>query len=535
MDSPSMREERESIEPSKQILSESKPTAKRKESTFTGDVLKLVSGTSIAQILAALFMLVLTRLFAPDAFGIYALFASIVSIISVISCFSYELSIALPKEDDDASNQLGVSILLSLITSLLLIPIIWFCGDWFLNVIKAPDLRPYLWFIPPIIFLGGIGTGHPGLNYWSFRNKQVLRQSITQVISVLVASILQLGLALVGYSTGGVLIIGALVGSAASTIWLGVKTWNSDRTIFVQSIRWGKMIEGVRRYRKFPIYTTWSLLLNSVSWQLPSFLLASYFSPQVVGFYALGDRVIKMPVNLIGGTLTRVFYPRAAEAIKNNTLSVLTESLFQRLIAFTFFPLVTLTFIGREVFIIIFGSNWAEAGEYTQILSLFMFMWFISSPLSSLYNVLEKQELILKFNIVNLVTRVLSLIIGGYYQSPHLALILFAISGIFVYGYLSLAIMSIAQVEWKKIIRNIFIRFLQFVPLGFILVLFKLFNFSPFLIVTTAGLGLTLYLIYTVNSDEEIKKFLLFSKRLRFLDEKITRLRMVLRGSTKNN
>lgn len=530
-----MREEREIIESSKQIMSESKPTAKRKESSFTGDALKLFSGTSIAQILAALFMLVLTRLFAPDAFGIYALFASIVSIISVISCFSYELSIVLPQGDDDASNQLGISILVSLITSLLLIPIISFWGDWFLSVINAPELGPYLWFIPPIIFLGGIGTGHPGLNYWTFRNKQVLRQSITQIISILVASILQLVLALAGYSTGGGLIIGALVGSVVSTIWLSVKTWNSDRTLFVQSIRLEKMIEGARRYRKFPLYTTWSILLNTVSWQLPSFLLVSYFSPQVVGFYALGDRVIKMPVNLIGGTLTRVFYPRAAEAIKNNTLSSLTESLFQRLIAYTFFPLLTLTFIGREVFVIIFGPVWAVAGEYTQILSLFMFVWFISSPLSSLYNVLEKQELILKFNIFNLVTRVLSLMIGGYYHSPHLALILFAISGILVYGYLSLAIMALAQVKWKKNIRIILIHFFQFVPLGVILVVLKQLGSSPLLIVSIGGLAVILYMIYTVNQDTEIKKYLLFSKGLRSLDRKITELLAVLRGATKNN
>lgn len=530
-----MREERESKEPSKQILSESKPTAKRKESSFTGDALKLVSGTSIAQILAALFMLVLTRLFAPDAFGIYALFASIVSIISVISCFSYELSIVLPQGDDEASNQLAVSILFSLITSVLLIPIIWLWGDWFLNVIKAPGLRPYLWFIPPIIFLGGIGTGHPGLNYWTFRIKQVLRQSITQVISILVASIVQLALGLAGYKTGGELITGALVGSAASTIWLGFKTWNSDRTLFMESIRWGKMIEGARRYRKFPLYTTWSVLLNTVSWQLPTFLLASFFSPQVVGFYALGDRVIKMPVNLIGGTITRVFYPRAAEAIKNNTLSTLTENLFKRLIAFTFFPLLTLTFIGREVFIIIFGSVWAVAGEYTQILSLFTFVWFISSPLSSLYNVLEKQELILKFNIVNLVTRVLSLIIGGYYHSPHLALILFAVSGILVYGYLSLAIMVLAQVQVRKIIRIILVHFLQFVPLGVILVLLKQLNSSPLLIVAIGGLAVILFMVFTVNQDTEIKRFLLFSKSLRSIDHKITEFLAVLRGSTKNN
>lgn len=529
-----MNEKKENDQQNKELLPGSAVSAHRKESTFIGDLLRLGSGTLVAQILAAVFTLVLTRLFAPDAFGVYTLFTSIVSIVSVISCLSYELSIVLPKEDDEAANLLGVSILISFIFSLLLIPFIWLFGPKFLEAIKAPELGPYLWFLSPIVFLGGIGTGHPGLNYWSYRTRQVLRQSITQVISILVASILQLGLGLTGNTTGRDLIIGALVGSAISTTWLGFKTWKSDRALLLKSIRWGKMILGIKNYRKFPLYSNWSLLLNTISWQLPTFFLASYFSPQVVGFYALGDRVIKMPVNLIGGALTRVYYPRAAEALKNGTLSTLTEGLFRRLIAFTFFPLLTLAFVGREAFIVIFGFTWAEAGEYTQILSLFTFVWFISSPLSSLYNVLEKQELILKLNVAIIVTRFLSLIIGGYYQSPHLALILFSVTGILVYGYLSLNIMAVAQVAWKKILGILLLYIFQFMPLGVTLIILKVFNFSPLWIVFTASLGVILYLILTVNNDQELKNLLLFSNRLRSLDQKITQLRIVLRGSTKN-
>ena len=52
----------------------------RRKSNFAKDVLKLVSGAVFAQVLSVLAAPVLTRLFAPDAFGILAVFMSIIAV-----------------------------------------------------------------------------------------------------------------------------------------------------------------------------------------------------------------------------------------------------------------------------------------------------------------------------------------------------------------------------------------------------------------------------------------------------------------------
>lgn len=49
---------------------------------------------------------VIARLFAPEAFGVVALFLSIAGIICVVVCLRYELSIMLPKTDEEAANLL---------------------------------------------------------------------------------------------------------------------------------------------------------------------------------------------------------------------------------------------------------------------------------------------------------------------------------------------------------------------------------------------------------------------------------------------
>ena len=123
----------------------------RPKTSFAGDVLKLVSGTTIAQLIGILASPILTRLYAPEAFGALALFTSITSILGVIACLRYELAIMLPESDEDAANLLGVSLLSALLIALLTVPVIWWGRDLLLGWLNAPELAPYL-MVPPFVF-----------------------------------------------------------------------------------------------------------------------------------------------------------------------------------------------------------------------------------------------------------------------------------------------------------------------------------------------------------------------------------------------
>jgi O-antigen/teichoic acid export membrane protein len=73
-------------------------------------VLRLVSGTVFSQPLLLLATPVLSRCYAPEAFGLTALFLSLTDILGELSCMRYEFSIVLPKSDREAANLLGVSL-----------------------------------------------------------------------------------------------------------------------------------------------------------------------------------------------------------------------------------------------------------------------------------------------------------------------------------------------------------------------------------------------------------------------------------------
>ena len=74
------------------------------KSDFTRNVLTLMTGTTIAQAIPVAISPLLTRIYAPEDFGVYALFISLATIFGSVANARYELAIMLPKKDEDAIN-----------------------------------------------------------------------------------------------------------------------------------------------------------------------------------------------------------------------------------------------------------------------------------------------------------------------------------------------------------------------------------------------------------------------------------------------
>lgn len=420
------------LTPGNEIVSFTKNT-----SFFALDVLKLVSGTAIAQAICVLISPIITRLYSPEDFGLNALFASIVVVSGAIACMQYELAIMLPKNDKAAANLLALSLLCAISFSILIIPIILLAVPPLLDLLKIPNLVSYIWLIPLSTFFSG---AFQALNYWNSRTKHFGRLSIARVISSVATTCMQLGAGFLGCATGGSLIIAGLLGSTLSTILLGGQIVWDEGGMLRKYINWNDMVAGLKRYKRFPIFSSWGTLLNTASWQLPTFLLSAFFSSTIVGYYALSMMVLQLPASLIGGAISQVFFQRAAEAKFDNTLPQVIEYSFLRLAIIGGLPMVILALTGKEIFIVIFGVAWAEAGIYAQILAPWIFLFFVTSPICPVFCVLEEQSISLLFNIILFGTRATALILGGLSGNVMITITLFAIVGIVDYGGLGLCI-----------------------------------------------------------------------------------------------
>lgn len=418
--------------------------------SFSGNVLKLVTGSVLAQALGMLFIPVVTRFFAPEAFGIVAIFSSITGIIGTVVCLRYNVAVMIPESNEEAVNILGVCLLAVIFMTSLSALIIFLWSERIISLIHVSELKNYLWLIPVAIFLQGIFFA---LNSWNSRTKHFGRLSVAQIVSSLTSQVTKLTAGFAGFVSGGVLIGTSVFGSMIATAVLGGQILRDDKKFFLDHIRWRAIVNGCVRFWKFPIIDTWGILMNSISWQLPVLMLSSFFSPAIVGYYSLGFAVIKAPIDITAGALSQVFYQKACDEknIKGNN-GELVEKLMDNLIFVGLFPIMVLTVIGEELFAIIFGGRWFEAGRYMQILAPWVFFWFISSPLSTLFSVYERQGSALSVHSLILITRILSLYIGGLYQNVYLALGLFSGTGIIAYSFVAVWNIRLSHANYKKII-----------------------------------------------------------------------------------
>jgi len=444
-------------------------------------------------------------MYGPEAFGLLSLFTSVTAIIGVIVCMRYEMAIMLPESDHEAANLLAGSLLVTCLISGLTFFVVTLNGDLVAGLMNTPDMARHLWLVTPAVFFSGVFLS---LNYWNSRTKHFGRLSVATVTSKVLATGTQLGAGAAGYATGGSLIAASVFGQIVATVALAGQIWREDRDIFSR-VRKKEIYLGFIRYKKFPLIDTWSALLNTLSWQLPVFLLAFYFSPVVVGWYALGMRMLQFPMSLIGKAISQVFFQRSAEFRSDERFPLFVTQVFRMLVITGMFPILLVAVFGSDLFGVVFGEAWSEAGLYAQILSIWAFVWFISSPLSTLYVVFEKQGFGLTFNLLNMISRLVSLVIGGVLGSPTLALTLFALSGVFTYGYLCWKMLDLARVPWSAVYAIVSKNLLLFMPVGTVLLSLKYCGFDPVVLVLVGSLSCVLYYLYLITTDRQIQGVLI--------------------------
>lgn len=388
-------------------------------SKFVRGVSVLVGGTASAQILLVLASPILTRLYSPEDFGLLAVYAGLLSIISAISGLRYELAIPLPESDQDAANIVMLSIFFVLLISALTGMAVLLAGDTIAIALGVPMLADVFWLLPLGIFLQGI---YKIYNYWAIRVKKfttIARTKITQSVAMLVIQLL-------GFNGGGVtLMAGHAIGQGAGGVTLLRSAMARPELL---QWRWSEIRRLGVRYKKFPVFSTWGALLNTAGQQLPPILFAAAFSASAAGIYTLAHRVLAIPISVLGQAVANVFFSNAAQAQREGRLDVLVNTVHAKLAQLAMPPVFALMIVGPEAFALVFGQEWRTAGDYARWMAPWLYLVFVTSPLSTLFEVLEKQNHGMVFQALLATARVAAITVGVWAGDVMVAVALFTVS-----------------------------------------------------------------------------------------------------------
>jgi len=402
---------------------------------FWANILRLASGSVVSQGMILLTIPILTRFYSPHDFGVGALFLSFLIFLAPLSSLNYYQAIILPRDDRDA-NRLGeLSLWLSLLASALFFGAFYLLRDHLEISFKMPELVRYFWLFPVAIFLRSLY-----LVFTSFtsRNRQFGLQARARVCQTLAERVVSLTAGFLGHASSLMLVFSRLFGIVMETGILIIAFFRNYESGRQCSERSSEMRSLASEYREFPRYSSWAMFLANGSSQLPILLLPVLFSPEIGGLYALGNRLLQIPMQLLGQAIRNVYYKEVAERIhegKENRSNFFT--LRKNLVSAGMFPFLLLLFFGDFIFANLFGHEWARAGVFTGIIGYYLFFQFIAAPISSIFNAYKKQKHLVTISCLLFLNNGLSLLVGKYLASPEIGLIMMSVNGVLIYIYMN--------------------------------------------------------------------------------------------------
>lgn len=385
---------------------------------FARGVSVLVGGTASSQLLMVLAAPLLTRLYTPEDFGLLAVYVGLLALFAVIASLRYQLAIPLPVSDQEAANVVVLSLVCVLGTTLLSALLMFFAGDRLANALDVPQLGSYLWLLPVgVLFVGTYQV----FNYWAVRHRNFKGIAGTRIKQSLTTLVVQIA----GFKLGAVaLVAGQACGQGMGSYSLAKSALARPE---LKQWQWSAVWDAAKRYRHFPYFDTWASFFNTAGVQLPPLLFAALFSAGAAGLYALANRVLAMPMSIIGDAVGKVFFANGAEAYRKGTLGSLVLNVHQKLAVLAMPPALVLIVAGPQLFALIFGAQWQQAGEFTRWMAPWLYLVFITSPLSTLFSIMEKQRQGLVFQVFLVTLRVAAILAGAWYGDLIFTVMLFSL------------------------------------------------------------------------------------------------------------
>ena len=369
-------------------------------SRFAWNVFVMLAGTIAGQSISLLLSPVLTRLFSPSQFGYLSVYSAVLLIVGVMAMLGLELAIPIVATEIECANLLALCGLALVGTTALTAVVAWLITDHALTAMSLDALTSYRWLLPlGFACLGGYYL-MVAVATWAGAFKDIARTRISQGLTGPVSQII---FGLLGGGTPG-LVIGYVIGQSSGTALLFLRVVMRQRALLA-AVTWDGVRAAARRYAHFPLFASWSRVLEQAGAGTILFVLFSAcYSPEIAGFMFLSDRVIARPLLMVSSSLLQVFTGEAGRAVNGDPM-MLRRRFYQVVPLQALFAACWILFanlVAGWAFPLLFGAEWAAAIPYLHALSLAYLGLTVLHPVSTTLQMLEHQALAAVWQICRL-------------------------------------------------------------------------------------------------------------------------------------
>ncbi|RKG47932.1 hypothetical protein D7V64_16035 [Acinetobacter cumulans] len=318
---------------------------------------------------------VLTRLYSVADFGAYGIALAIVSVLSTVANLRLDQALLVAEEQDKKSLifegavfSTGIAILSGIVISVILnVEMAGAVATGVLANTLLQSVYSYQFAAHKEYFCAGLN---------------IFRSAIVVAVQLSLPFVMQISL-VNSYNVSSILMIVAML--------LYILKYQ------LYQVSW----HAFKNYQDFIYANTPHALLNSFSHNLPYYVVSHFVGVQAMGFYAIVERTLRVPINLISQTL-RQFFIRKFKTTDSNK-NALKASVLLSLVSL---PLFAIFFILPEsVYLWIFGSEWVGISTYFQILALGYWAVFCNPPSSAYLIAKRNSQVLFKLQMVELIIK----------------------------------------------------------------------------------------------------------------------------------
>jgi O-antigen/teichoic acid export membrane protein len=349
----------------------------------------LTSGSIAAQVVLLATTPWLSRLFAPESFGLFSLMLSISTIGGAVGGLCYEVAVILPRSRRAALSLYRLAFVLSLVIPCLVTGLLALVQHLFPQLLgRTLTADFYLYCLAGTALTTQINV----LCYGHSRAGQYGPISVNKITQTLLPAAIQIGLAYLGMAADG-LMLGRVLGLLGSEAWLARKLPQGYRLRDMTQARLVNMAAAGRTYKDFLLQVPRQFLVRGAT-MLPAALLLGSYGPTVAGLYFFAQRLIERPGMLLGDSLTRV--PMKQFATRVQKKKPLTRAALLYTVAVgspVILGVLVLALVAHPLFHFVFGARWEPAAGYAVVLAGWAAVRLASLPMATLTTVLRVQRM----------------------------------------------------------------------------------------------------------------------------------------------
>lgn len=342
--------------------------------TATRAIAQISGGMLIAQILGIIALPLLTRLYAPSAFGVFGLVTSLSVVLTPVLSLRLEWAIPIAGDEKEAVAVTRTALGLALVLALVSCPFV-VAAQVIMGPTTASEYYPAMYLLPLVALLASWFTTLSQFLIRLRNYRAVARRNALQGAGTVVG---QVGLGLVAPTSVG-LLLGQTLGRIVS-IW-------SIASPALRHRADGGSVESARialtRFWRFPVYYVPAGLLNALGAHLPLLIAAAWYGSSVAGYLAVVQRLLIVPASLLGASIGQVLLGQLAMRAREQTpeQEKIVLRALARLLPFGGLIVAGAAFVLPWALPAFLGADWGQAGAYCRAWSLAFGMSFVAGPL----------------------------------------------------------------------------------------------------------------------------------------------------------